>query len=125
MEAVAGPDSVERTDVWGTGCTDMGDVSAIMPAVHPHASGAVGTGHGCDYYIQDKELACVRPAQCLAVAADMLLSGGGELAKKVIAEAKLCFKSKEEYLAAIDRLEMSQEAVIYNEDGTVTLDYSR
>ena len=92
MEAVAGPDSVERTDVWGTGCTDMG---------------------------------CVRPAQCLAVAADMLLSGGGELAKKVIAEAKPCFKSKEEYLAAIDRLEMSQEAVIYNEDGTVTLDYSR
>ena len=56
-----------------------------MPAVHPHASGAVGTGHGCDYYIQDKELACVRPAQCLAVAADMLLTDGAALAKKVLA----------------------------------------
>ena len=101
----------------------MGDVSAIMPAVHPHASGAVGTGHGCDYYIQDKELACVRPAQCLAVAADMLLTDGAALAKKVLAESKPYFKSKEEYLAAIDRLEMSKEAVRYNDDGTVTLDF--
>ena len=125
MEAVAGPGTVERTDSWGTGCTDMGDVSAIMPAVHPHASGAVGTGHGCDYYIQDKELACLRPAQCLAVAADLLLSHDGERAKKVIAEAKPRFQSKEEYLAAIDRLEMSKEAVAYNEDGTVTLDFCR
>ena len=123
MEAVAGPGTVERTEAWGTGCTDMGDVSAIMPAVHPHASGAVGTGHGCDYYIQDKELACLRPAQCLAVAADMLLSNDGEAAKKIIAEAKPRFRSKEEYLAAIDRLEMSREAVVYNEDGTVTLDF--
>ena len=123
MEAVAGPDSVDRNENWGTGCTDMGDVSAIMPAVHPHASGAVGTGHGCDYYIQDKELACVRPAQCLAVAADMLLTDGAALAKKVLAESKPYFKSKEEYLAAIDRLEMSKEAVRYNDDGTVTLDF--
>lgn len=125
MEAVAGPDSVTDDGSWGTGCTDMGDVSSIMPAVHPHAGGSVGTGHGCDYYIEDKELACLRPAQCLVVAADMLLSDGGKLAQKVIAEAKPYFKSKEEYLAAIDKLYMHKEAVVYNEDGTVTLDYCK
>lgn len=103
----------------------MGDVSAIMPAVHPHASGAVGIGHGKDYYIADKKLACLRPAQCLVVAADMLLGEEGALARKVIAEAKPYFKSKEEYLAAIDKVSMTKDAVTYNEDGTVTLDFSK
>ena len=56
-------------------------------------------------------------------AADMLLTDGAALAKRVLAESKPYFKSKEEYLAAIDRLEMSKEAVRYNDDGTVTLDF--
>ncbi len=125
MRMVAGPDSVEMDGAWGTGSTDMGDVSAIMPAVHPHASGAVGTGHGKDYYIENKKLACLRPAQCLVVAADMLLTDDGALAKKVIAEAKPSFKSKEEYLAAIDKVAMDKDAVSYNQDGTITLDFSK
>lgn len=125
MRVVAGPDSVELDGAWGTGSTDMGDVSAIMPAVHPHASGAVGTGHGMDYYIADKRLACMQPAQCLAVAADMLLTGDAALAKKVIEEANPYFKSKEEYLAAIDKLTMNKDAVTYNDDGTVTLDFTK
>ncbi len=124
MRQIAGPDSVEMDGAWGTGSTDMGDVSAIMPAVHPHASGAVGTGHGKDYYIENKKLACLRPAQCLVVAADMLLTDGGALAKKVIAESKPQFKSKEDYLAAIDKVTMDKDAVIYNQDGTITLNFS-
>ena len=64
-------------------------------------------------------------AQCLVVAADMLLGEEGALARKVIAEAKPYFKSKEEYLAAIDRVSMTKDAVTYNEDGTVTLDFSK
>ena len=123
MRQITGPDSVDMDGAWGTGSTDMGDVSAIMPAVHPHASGAVGTGHGKDYYIENKKLACLRPAQCLVVAADMLLTEGGALAKKIIAEAKPQFKSKEDYLAAIDRVTMDKDAVVYNQDGTVTLDF--
>ncbi|MBE6959082.1 MAG: amidohydrolase, partial [Ruminococcaceae bacterium] len=41
-----------------SGSTDMGDLSCIMPVVHPYAPGAVGKGHGNDYYIEDPELAC-------------------------------------------------------------------
>lgn len=122
MKAVAGPDSVEDDGAWGTGCTDMGDVSAIMPAAHPHSGGAAGTGHGCDYRIEDRELALLRPAQCLTVAAYLLLKDGGKLAEKVKTEARPYFSSKEEYLEAIDRLYRQKEAVIYHEDGTVTLD---
>ena len=125
MRAVAGPDCVDMDGAWSTGSTDMGDVSAIMPAVHPHSSGAVGTGHGMDYYIADKKLACIQPAQCLAVAADMLLREDAKMAKKVIEESNPYFRSKEEYLAAIDKLNMKKEAVSYNDDGTVTLDYCK
>ena len=122
METVAGPGTVIR-GTWGTGCTDMGDVSAIMPAIHPHCNGSIGTGHGKDYYIADKKLGCLYPAQCLVLTAAKLLSDDAQLAKKVIAEGKPYFASKEDYLKAIDALTMDKDAVIYNEDGTVTLDF--
>ena len=55
----------------------------------------------------------------------MLLRDDAVLAKKVITEAKPYFKSKEEYLAAIDRLAMTRDAVTYHEDGTVTLEFCK
>lgn len=124
METIAGPGTVIRGP-WGTGCTDMGDVSAIMPAIHPHTSGSIGTGHGKDYYVADKVLGCLHPAQCLVLTAAKLLTDDAARAKKVIAEAKPYFKSKEEYLAAIDSLTMNREAVTYNEDGSITLTFSK
>lgn len=125
MESITGPGSVLVDDGWGTGSTDMGDISSIIPSIHPHCSGSIGIGHGKDYYVADKTLGCLYPAQCLVLTAAKLLSDDASLAKKVIAEAKPYFKSKEEYLEAIDKLTMHKEAVIYNEDGTVTLDYCK
>lgn len=125
MEAVAGPGSVVVTDHWDTGSTDMGDVSAIMPAVHPYGAGAIGTGHGMDYFINEPERACIAPAKCLLIMADRLLSNDAALAKKVLAEKKTLFSSKEEYLAAIDGINMTKEAVTFNENGTVTLDFTK
>ena len=124
METVAGPDSVVEGG-WGTGSTDMGDVSAIMPVLHPHANGSIGTGHGKDYYVQDKKLGCLYPAECLVLTAAKLLADDAALGKKVIAEAKPYFKSKEEYLAAIDAITMDKDAVVYNEDGTITLNFTK
>lgn len=122
MEAVGGPDCVVVTDHWDTGSTDMGDVSAIMPAVHPYGAGAIGVAHGKDYYITDPDRACIAPAKCLLIMADRLLSNDAALAKKVIAESHPKFSSKEEYLEAIAGLTMTKQAVKYNEDGTVVLD---
>ena len=48
---------------WGTGCSDMGDVGAVMPALHPYIGGASGSSHGKDYRIADPELACVTSAK--------------------------------------------------------------
>ena len=106
-----------------TGCTDMGDVSAVMPTVQPYASGACGVGHGSDYRIADPESALVMSAQYQLLMAEALLSNNAELGKKIIQNAKLRFSSMEEFFHAIDGLFLDKEAVKQNEDGTITLDY--
>jgi len=124
MKEVAPADQVAITDNWGTGCTDMGDISAVMPAIHPYVGGATGTGHGNDYRIQDHENACVNSAKCQLLMLHMLLSNDAEEAKKVIEEKELRYKSKAEFFEAIDSIIQDKTAVIYNEDGTVTLDFA-
>ena len=106
-----------------TGCTDMGDVSAVMPTVQPYASGACGVGHGSDYRIADPESALVMSAQYQLLMAEALLSNNAELGKKIIQNAKLRFSSMEEFFQAIDGLFLDKEAVKQNEDGTITLDF--
>ena len=125
MKIIAPAKEVSISDGWGTGCTDMGDISAIMPAIHPYAGGAVGIGHGNNYYIEDPEKACVNSAKCQLLMLNMLLSDDARNAKKVIAEKDVRYASKEEYFEAIDALTQDKEAVIYNEDGTIKLDYTK
>ena len=106
-----------------TGCTDVGDVSAVMPTVQPYASGACGVAHGSDYRIADPESALVMSAQYQVLMAEALLSNNAELGKKIIQNAKLRFSSMEEFFQTIDGLFLDKEAVKQNEDGTITLDY--
>jgi len=67
------------------GSTDMGDLSHLMPVVHPYAGGAVGTGHGNDYLIDDYEAAVITPAKALALTVIDLLADGGTGARGVLA----------------------------------------
>ena len=76
-----------------TGSTDMGDISHIMPAVHPSMSGASGISHG----ITDKEMAYLAPAKALALLAVDLLYSDAEKAKAIVAQHKPIM-TKEEYL---------------------------
>ena len=48
---------------YSTGSTDMGDLSCIMPVVHPYMGGAKGKIHGSDYEIYDPQSACVDSAK--------------------------------------------------------------
>lgn len=116
---VSGGDELVIVPDMGTGSTDMGDLSAIMPAIHPYASGAVGTSHGADYYIQDPEKACVLNAKWQLATAKLLLENGAERAKRIVADFKPCFESKEAYLSYVDGLNASGDRIIYEtEDGT-------
>jgi len=100
----------------GSGSTDMGDLSCIMPVVHPYAPGARGRGHGNDYYIEDPELACVACAKWQLVMLTLLLNNGAERARKIVAEYKPLFASKEEYLAYLDGMNAEGDRIIYAEN---------
>ncbi|MEA4823342.1 MAG: amidohydrolase [Clostridiaceae bacterium] len=124
MAAVVGEDNVWRGE-WSTGCTDMGDLSAVMPAIHPYAGGSAGTGHGADYRIEDPVSACVNSAKCQALLLRMLLENDAAEAKRVCGNSKPRFASREDYFAMMDSLVMDKRAVTTNEDGTITLDFTK
>lgn len=123
IEAIFGPGQIHYTP-WNCGASDMGDLSCLMPAMHPHCTGGTGNGHGADYQVGDPEKACVNPAKMLCGMVAILLGNGAERAKKTIAEYKPVFSSKEAYFDAIDGIKMNKKTVVYNEDGTVLLNYT-
>jgi amidohydrolase len=81
-----------------TGSTDMGDLSQIMPVLHPYMGGARGTGHAADYEIVDKSLAYVAPAKALATMVVDMLWDGAAGARDVMAKSKPRL-TREQYLA--------------------------
>lgn len=106
-----------QNNTMSTGSTDMGDLSAILPIVHPYAPGAQGTSHGDDYVIADVEKACVGSAKWQIVMLYMLLKDNAEYAKNVIAEFKPRFASKEEFLAYLDTFESNGDRIQYCDGG--------
>ncbi len=81
-----------------TGSTDMGDLSQIMPVLHPYVGGARGTGHGPDYAIVDPPLAYLTPAKALAAMGVDVLADGAAGARRVLRSAKPPM-TREQYLA--------------------------
>jgi hypothetical protein len=99
----------------------MGDLSCIMPVVHPYTLGAAGKGHGSDYRIVDPEAACIGSAKLQMEMLHILLSDNASRAKKVIAEFKPMFASKEEYFAYVDKLNCSGDRIAYSDNGTANV----
>lgn len=69
--------------------TDMGDISSIMPALHPYSGGAAGTPHEDDFVITDPEAAYVTSAKLLALDTIDLLWEGGDVTRALAAEKPL------------------------------------
>lgn len=112
-----------RPTGWGTGCSDLGDVSMVLPAVHPHVGGVRGTGHGNDYIIDDPDTACVDLSKVHMLMLHLLLKDDARRAWQIKENFVPTFATMQDYFACIDGLDMDKDAVIYNENGTVTLDY--
>ena len=70
-----------------SGSTDMGDLSQIMPILHPYMGGATGAGHSAEFRIVDKQLGYIQPAKALASMAIDLLADGGSGARDVMKTA--------------------------------------
>ncbi len=116
-------DNVKITDNWGASCSDIGDVGAVMPTIHPYASGAVGKSHGSDYYITDGDTACIKSAEAQLVLLSVLLKDNAKRARDIIANYKPPFASKQEYFDFVDNINLDQEAVVYKDEKTAILKY--
>lgn len=119
--AIPGVDFKYNSSHIGGGSTDMGDLSCIMPVVHPYAGGCCGKGHGDDYAICDPEAACVSSAKWQLAMLLLLLGNGAERAKQIIEEHEPLFPSKEAFLAYQDSLNSSGDRIVYREDGSAEI----
>jgi metal-dependent amidase/aminoacylase/carboxypeptidase family protein len=83
-----------------TSSTDMGDVSAIMPAMQSYAGGASGRTHSNEFEITDWDLDVVVAGKALAFTVMSLLSDDAKRGRKIIAEFEAPFTIAG-YLAAL------------------------
>lgn len=79
------------------GSLDMGDLSQILPTLHPFIGGIEGGLHTREFKLVDRELAYIIPAKVMAMTLiDLLYEGAGK-AKAILKEYKPPM-TKEEYL---------------------------
>ena len=94
----------------------MGDVSCVMPALHPSIGGAAGLAHSKDYTVPNPIMACVNSAKVQAAVLVRLLENEGSEAKRILAEGRQDYPTIPEYLAMIDALCIDKQAVVYDEE---------
>lgn len=80
---LAGPENVAESGHM-SGSTDMGDLSHVMPALHPYGGGVTGRPHGPDFAVVDPELAYLRPAEAVALTVIDLLADEAAEARRIL-----------------------------------------
>ncbi|HML33165.1 amidohydrolase [Sporomusa sphaeroides] len=79
------------------GSTDTGDLSHILPTIHPWLACVSGALHSKDYSVADSHAAYIKSAQALAMTLIDLLYGDGEAAEQILREYKPLL-TKEQYV---------------------------
>lgn len=116
-------EEIIETDNFSSGSTDMGDLSQIMPVIHPYSGGAVGNSHGSNYYIEDPQKACIASAKVQLCMLYLLLSDNASRAMKIKKDYKPNFDSVKSYLDYIDSLNSSGDRIAYkNGQATVMIE---
>lgn len=88
--------TVQKCD-FNNACTDVGDLSHLVPVVNFTFKGFEGKLHGADFKITDPEKAYILPAKLLALTVYKLLKNGGQEAKKITKSYTPVF-NKESYI---------------------------
>ena len=86
-EALIGKDNIASRPSGG-GSTDTGDISYIMPALHPYVHSATGLHHGVDFIITDYPLSVITAAKAMAGLVVDVLSDGAKKGKEIAHEDK-------------------------------------
>jgi amidohydrolase len=85
------------------GSFDVGDLSHLIPVIHPFVTGTKGHLHTAEFCVTDYEAAVVLPAKLMAMCViDLLADGGGE-ARRVKEEFKPRL-TKQHYLDLMQRM---------------------
>ncbi len=124
MGEVVGPENAHyNTDItkWETGCTDMNDVSAVIPSVHCYGSGSVGAGHTAAYRIEDFDSALGDSAKTQLIWLRKLLENDAERARDVVANAQVMYPDKADYFKFLDSIFCDKEGVERKEGGTIVI----
>ncbi|CEN88425.1 amidohydrolase [Paraclostridium sordellii] len=97
VELVGGSEESIVDVIKTAGSTDFGDISQIIPCIHPWIGGVSGSLHTKDYYISNEELAYIIPAKAMAMTIIDLLGDDAKIAKDIVEKFKPTF-TKESYL---------------------------
>jgi amidohydrolase len=115
--ALFGQEAVVDSGRWGGGSTDMGDLSCVLPVVHPWGGGGRGIIHGDEFTVADSERASVGGARFLAGMAVALLQDGGAELRTAKAGFTPLFASYQDYFNFIDAMAQDRELVAYEGSG--------
>ena len=81
--------------------TDMGDVSHLMPVIHPFIGGTDGLLHTGDFHVVDFNAVVLLPAKAFAMMLVDLLADDAQEAKGILADFTPIL-TKEEYIAKME-----------------------
>lgn len=112
---------LETPDRYSSGSTDMGDLSSVMPVIHPYAAGAVGKGHGNDYRIESTEDACINSAKWQLAMLLLLTENGSQRAFEIKKNFKPKFESIKAYLDYVENLNTSGDRIEYSENNSANV----
>ena len=93
----AAPDALVEDGILFGGSTDMGDVTWLLPSIHPTINGFSGALHSCNMDVADEELAYILPAKIMAMTVIDLLADGAARALDI--KKAYPRKTKQEYAA--------------------------
>jgi amidohydrolase len=114
-------ENMEMYRTISAGSTDLGDLSGLIPCVHPYSAGIKGTVHGDDFEIEDTERALIKSAKLQLTMLTLLLKDNATRANSIIESFTPDFKSKEEYFDFIEKIKKPGLRIRYGESDSATV----
>ena len=90
-----------RACPWGIDTFHFGDLTQLMPGLHPLFGGVSGSVHTADFHMTDGDIAVLLPSKVLAMMVVDLLSDAGRLAQTIIDNYKPTM-TKADYLRYLE-----------------------
>ena len=104
---LVGKENLSQTISAG-GATDMGDLSLMMPCIHPFTGGFGGHVHNSDFSVVNEEVAYLYPAKAMALTVVDLLFDGGKEAQALCSAFKPAY-TKESYVRFLNAIAKTDE----------------